>query len=170
MQAHHVQGPVAAEIKELISSIVTPDGRCNYVSPAGEACLKTRHIEDRSQARHWLTRHVAEELRYLIVNKFSMSQLPMSRVQILTTEARFRAALKYATWCPNNNCQKTDVTQFFIRADELKTHRQRCALKDNPGLTEEQIDDWADTYMALCHGARKYESPYYEPIRRILQA
>ena len=48
MQAHHVQEPVTAEIKELISSLVTPDGRCNYVSPAGEACLKTRHIEDRS--------------------------------------------------------------------------------------------------------------------------
>ena len=43
MQAHHSQEPVVAGIKELISSIVTPDEKCNYVSPAGEACLKTRH-------------------------------------------------------------------------------------------------------------------------------
>ena len=140
------------------------------MSPAGKSCLKARNLEDRSQARHWLTCHVAEELRYLIANEVDMTQVTMAQARILTTKGKFIAALAYATWCPNHKCQRRSLTQFFIRADELKAHRQSCAPEHNTGLTNQQIDDWAEEFMELCHGARKHESPYFEAVRRILEA
>ena len=160
--------------KELLRSILTEDGRCNYVSPEGKPCDFVGRQPDRSQARHWLIVHAMNE-----AVEIEAGRLTMGQATIVTTEARKDAVLVYATKCPVGACRKSEREKCFVRLEELLRHVSSCSKRHarkhgRNGWPSEEVEKWAKTWakehMQLAHRSRKRESPYYEAVRSILDA
>ena len=172
--SHHVKASTRANRKELLRSILTEEGRCNYVSPEGKPCDFIGRQPDRSQARHWLIVHAMNE-----AVEIEAERLTMGQATIVTTEARKNAVLVYATKCPVRACREREKNKWYVRPEELLKHVSSCSKRHarkhgTSGWSSEEVEEWAKKWakkhMQLPHRSRKRESPYYEAIRSILDA
>ena len=170
MQPHPVKASDKVGKKELLRSILTEEGKCNYVSPEGKPCDIVGSREGRSQARHWLILHAVKEATDIRANTLTMAQ-----ATIITTEARQNAALAYITECPIGQCQKKGRTRSHVRPEEMRKHLESCSKKQarkhgTTAWSRENAERWADEKMQLARVSKKRESesPYFEAIRNIL--
>ena len=163
---NHVKRPVAEDTLRPLDLILTEDGRCNYISPKGEACGRVRVKEDRYQARHWLTHHAMKELSQIECHK-----LDMSEATIINTEAKVNAAKKYKTRCPLSCPHKrTRTADSFVRHYCLVRHMVRCAKRQNIELSKINANKWARENMEVCRPSREFGSGYLAAVWRIHHA
>ena len=73
---------------------LTEDGTCNYAFEDGKACAM-KLGDYRDQARHWVTVHVANEIK-----EIERGMLHMTNATIIKTEAKMKMVSKYKIYCP----------------------------------------------------------------------
>ena len=110
--------------EELLHSILTEKGRCNYVSLENKPYDIIGSKEDHSQAWHWLILHAVKE-----ATDIRAKILTMAQATIITMEVRQNAALAYMTECPIGQFQKKGQTRSYVRPEEMKKHLESCSKK-----------------------------------------
>jgi hypothetical protein len=133
-----------AEGLRLVDLILTWDGRCNYISPEGEACSQARLKADRDQSRHWIVCHAMKEAELI-----ETGELEMANANIVNTEARMNIAAQYKIKCPFSFCKGIGPKGWVVREDSLKRHVLRCAKRHNIPLSDDAAKALVDASMDL---------------------